>query len=729
MAAGARRQDRTGEIGGEELSGTLLSITFRNEDNGYTVGRVEVEGARDPLTVVGPMPGVEIGDTLRLVGRHVTHPSFGRQFEVRRCELRPPSGRLGLVRFLGGGRIKGVGPKTAEKIVDALGLDVLDRLRAEPRLLETVPGLSRARAEAILGQLEEQRAAAGALVFLADHGLGPALAQRVWKRYGERTVELVRANPYRLADEVAGIGFRVADGLAAQLGLDPESDFRIACGLRWLLGQAAAQGHCGLPAEELVRHAAEFLGVDEARAESVLVERLSAGELVEDGLVYRPELLLAEKLVALHLLRRIDEGEPVLRLPPGEAARQAAESSGFELADDQRRALDVLLGSPVAVLTGGPGVGKTTIVRCLVDLLRRHDRRFALAAPTGRAARRLAEATGSEASTLHRLLGLLPGETGLRALRDEPLDVDVLVVDEVSMVDVELMSEVCQALPPGAGLLLVGDADQLPSVGPGEVLRALVGSGAVPVARLTTIFRQAGNSGIVRVAHELNAGEVPRFDEGPGGEAFFVEREEPAAVLETLLGLVSERIPKRFGLLPLRDVQVVTPMHGGPLGTVALNDALREALNPPGEGRPELRRFGRLFRLGDKVMQVRNNYDVDVFNGDIGTIARLDEDDGVVHVRFDDRLVEYALDALDQLEPAFAITCHKSQGSEFPAVVMPIVTAHAIMLRRNLVYTAFTRARRVLCAVGQSRALRMAAASPGAGHRHGRLAERLRGEA
>lgn len=716
-----------GETGDAVVHGTLLSITFRNEDNGYTVARIEVEGRKLPVTAVGVMPGVETGDTLALGGRWSEHPSYGRQLDVTRCELRLPAGRTGLIKFLGGGRIKGVGPKTAEKIVDALGNDVLARLERDPDLLASV--VSRKKADTILAQLEEQKASSAAIVFLQEHGLGPGQSQRVWRAYGERTVEVVRANPWRMADEVAGIGFKLADTVARHLGHEPDSADRVSAGLRYMLGQAALDGHVGLPAELMVEQGAAFLGVDEMRAEGVLVETLQAGELIEDGLVYRPELLEDERTVASALRAALAHQGPLVDVSPEVAVQASEMSSGVELSDDQRRALAVALGARVSVITGGPGVGKTTIIRCLLDVLRDAGKRAALAAPTGRAARRLSETTGREASTLHRLLGILPTGSGFRRERTEPIEQDVLIVDETSMVDISLMATVVQALPPGAGLVLVGDVDQLPSVGPGEVLRAFIDSGVVPVARLSTIFRQAEHSGIVRVAHELNAGEVPAFDEGPDGQAFFVERDDPGAALEAIRAMVVERIPQRFGLHPLRDVQVLTPMHGGPLGTTALNEALREALNPPTPDRPEINRFGRLFRRGDKVMQVRNNYDLNVFNGDVGLLVTVNAEAGTAVVDFEGRRVEYGFDALDQLEPAFAITCHKSQGSEFPAVVLPLVSAHFVMLRRNLVYTAFTRARQVLVAVGQWRALSTAAAAEGSGYRHSRLAERLRGEA
>ncbi len=726
-ADAARRPEPAGEDAAQNLVGSLLGITFRNEENGYTVARVLVEGRKEPVTAVGVMAGVVEGDTVALAGRWVLHPSFGRQLQVERCELRLPHGRVGLVRFLGGGRFHGIGPVTAERIVDALGPDALEKIETQPAVLDRVPNLKRAQKQVILEQLHEQRAAAEALVFLVDHGLGPAHSQRVWRRYREATVGLVRADPWRLAEDIVGIGFKTADALAQRLGHAVDAPERVAAGLLHLLASAALEGHVGLPRELLAAEGARFLGVDETLVESVLRETLQTGRLVDDELVYRPELLAAEKTVALGLRRLLAVEEPLVPLDAAAAVALSEGRQGLTLSEDQRRALTTAVGGRVSVITGGPGVGKTTIVRCLVDLLRQQELRVALAAPTGRAARRLEQATSVPASTLHRLLGLQPGAHDLLAVPEHPLEADVLVVDEVSMVDIALMAAVVSALPDGAGLILVGDVDQLPSVGPGAVLAGCIGSGVVPVARLGTIFRQAEHGGIVRVAHQLNAGEAPEFDEGPDGEAFFVERDHAPAALAAITQLVVERIPRRFRLHPLRDVQVLTPMHGGPLGTVALNDALRAALNPAAEGRPEITRFGRLYRQGDKLMQVRNNYDLNVFNGDIGVLARLDLDAQGLDVDFDGRRVHYELDDLDQLEPAYAITCHKSQGSEFPAVVLALTSAHHVMLRRNLVYTAFTRARRALVAVGQLRALAKAAATVDTGARHGRLAERLRG--
>ncbi len=709
------------------LDGSLVGITFRNEENGYTVGRMEVEGRRHLVTVVGTMAGVEEGDSLRVAGRWTEHPHYGQQLSLTSCELRLPSGRKGLIQYLGGGRLKGVGAKTAEKIVDALGLDVLERLQRDPELLASVPGIGATRARVITDQLLEQREAAAALVFLADHGLGPAAAQRVWRAYRETTVEVVRSNPYRLAEEVFSIGFKTADNLARQLGMEIDAPFRIAAGLHHLLGRAGLEGHVGLPAEMLVERAAPFLEVDEQAVQAELDACCQSGRLIDDGLIYRPDLHTAECEVAAQVKRLLDDPTPPTDLAADAAIAWAEAQSGLELADDQRQALAVSLNHKLSVITGGPGVGKTTIVRLLVDVLRRQGLQLALAAPTGRAARRLEEATGQEAATLHRLLGIRPAGEGRFQRREEPLDVDVLIVDEMSMVDISLMATVLDALRDGAGLVLVGDEDQLPSVGPGEVLAAFIASGLVPVARLTTVFRQAHHSGIVRVAHELNAGEMPRFDDQRDGQAFWVERPDPGAALAAMTSMIAERIPARFGLDPVRDVQVLTPMHRGPMGTIALNEALREVLNPADPSRQEVQRFGRLFRQGDKVMQVRNNYDLDVFNGDIGQILDLPAE-GPATVLFDGRSVEYTLDQLDQLEPAFAITCHKSQGSEFPAVILPLFNSQYLMLRRNLVYTAFTRARQVLVALGEWSALQRAAATVDSGRRHGRLAERLSGD-
>lgn len=712
--------------GSTQLVGTLLGITFRNDDNGYTVARIEAEEQRQPVSVVGVMPGVEVGDTVALRGRWNEHPQYGRQLEVEGCQLRLPTGRKGLIRFLGGGRVRGVGPKTAERIVDALGLDVLERLERNPELLTTVPGVSSTKAMAINMQLQEQREAASILVFLADHGLGPAHSQKVYKRYGANTVETVRANPYRLAEDVFGIGFRIADGVALSMGHDRDGAFRIEAGLTHLLGRAAVEGHVGLPVELLVERSAAFLEVDQQRVESVLVDSVQQHRLVEDGLIYRPELREAEVTVARHVQRLLQSRGGPTDVAPEAAIADAERTQGFELSDDQRDALRCALTSKLAVITGGPGVGKTTLVRCLVEVLQRQHLVVALAAPTGRAARRLEQATEHTASTLHRLLGLQPtGGAGWHRDASEPLAADVLIVDETSMVDVALMATVLSALPDRAALVLVGDVDQLPSVGPGEVLRSFIESERVPVARLSTIFRQAAHSGIVRVAHELNAGRRPEFDDGPDGQAFFIERRNPAGTLEALKQMAAERIPKRFGLDPLSDVQVLTPMHRGPLGTQALNEALRELLNPPSPSKPQVERYGRVFRKGDKLMQVKNNYELDVFNGDIGLCVALDEDGDLLRVDFDGRRVDYGLDQLDQLEPAFAITCHKSQGSEFPAVLLPLTQGQMMMLRRNLVYTAFTRAKKVLVALGEGAALERAVSTHDTGRRHSRLRERL----
>ncbi len=714
--------------GPQDVHGVLRTITFRNDDNGYTVARLDVEGHDDPVTIVGIMPGVESGDSLVVRGRWTAHKTYGPQLDIDACEVRPPSGRDGLTRYLGSGRIRGVGPVLAERIVEAYWPDVLDGIEARPAGLSRIKGISKRLAAGIAEQLAEQREAASALVFLQDHGVGTAHALRIWRHYKGRTVELVRANPYRLAEEVFGIGFRTADGIAKALGHENDAAFRVAAGLAHGLGRAAIEGHTGLPTELLCERTAAFLEVDLLRVEGVLAECLAADRLIEDGLVYLPDLHAAEVAVAAGVHRLLASGatsDGLITAIPDDALQRAG---GLEPSPDQRAALATVLGSRLGVVTGGPGVGKTTIVRALIDLLAAEGLKVALAAPTGRAARRLTEACGRPASTLHRLLGITPLSQGFRAEREEPLEIDVLVVDESSMVDIALMAEVMQALPDAAGLVLVGDVDQLPSVGAGSVLSDFIRSGVVPVGRLTTIFRQAENSGIVRVAHQINAGELPRFDPGPDGQAFFVERGEASEVVAALISMATDRIPQRFGLDPRRDVQVITPMHSGPLGTAALNDALREVLNPPRRGAAEILRFGRIYRAGDKVMQVRNNYDTSVFNGDIGLLGEVDEEAGSAWVEFDGRRVDYALDDLDQLQPAYAITCHKSQGSEFPAVVLPVVSGHAVMLRRNLFYTAFTRARQVLVAVGETSALQRAARDAREGERFSRLAERLRGD-
>jgi len=728
------RDDPVGSAGGgppsgtTTVTGTVARIVYANEENGWTVLRFHTDSG-NPVTAVGTLLGVRAGDRLRLTGRWTTHPKFGEQLEVEGYLPVEPSTREGIRRFLASGRLRGVGPVMAERIVDAFGLQALDVIEHEPERLTEVPGIGPSKAARIVESWKEHRGIYPVMVFLQSHGISPALAVKIHKRFGAAAVETVRENPYVLAEEIHGVGFLTADRIARSLGIEPDAPERLRAGLLYTLRQATLDGHVYLPQERLVEEGARLLGVDpgplpehvaglEAR-DAVVVE--TAGG--ERG-VFLPWLHAAEVTVAAELTRLVSGTVPS-RLDPEAAVAWFESRSELALDEEQRRALRTALTAPVTVITGGPGTGKTTIVRGLTSVYEAKNLRVLLAAPTGRAAKRLAEATGMPARTIHRLLEYQPAEHAFARHRQRPLDADLLVVDEVSMLDVELAASLLAAVPPRCRVVLVGDADQLPSVGPGQVLADILGSGAVPSVRLERIFRQEHGSLIVANAHRVNHGQLPVLHDGADlADFYFVERRDPAAAASVVIDLVANRIPGRFGLDPVDDVQVLTPVHRGELGVAALNEALQEALNPAGE---RLEVGFRSFRRGDKVMQVRNNYDLGVFNGDLGRVRGVDEEEGTLLVDFDGRLVAVPAENLDELTVAYACTIHKSQGSEYPAVVIALHDQHWVMLQRNLLYTGITRGRRLVVIVGTRRALARAVRNADQRRRHTRLALRLRG--
>lgn len=717
----------TGGEGAETLEAAVRRTVYSNDDSGWTVIRVSPDDG-PPATVTGPLLGVRDGDRLRMTGRWVEHPRFGRQFEVSSFIQLLPSTLDGIRRYLASRRIRGIGPKTADRLVDAFGLATFDVLDREPARLLEVRGIGSATARRIASSWSEQRAHREVLVFLASHGVTPGLALRVARRYGASALHTVRSNPYRLAEEVSGIGFLTADRIARGLGVPPEAPERLEAGVLHVLSRAADDGHTALLESQLAEDARAALGVD---AEiGAAVARLAARGAVAlrptpegVGRVALAVLDRAERRVAANL-RRLLAAEA--GGPPVDVDRALAWHDGrssLRLAGSQRHAVELALGPGVAVVTGGPGTGKTTLVRALVDILERRGDRIELAAPTGRAAKRLAEATGRAARTVHRLLEFAPATASFARGPDLPLDTDLVVIDEASMLDVELAASLLEAVPSGCRLLLVGDADQLPSVGPGNVLGDVIASSAVPTVRLDRIFRQAESSRIVVNAHRIQAGELPLLDhEPPAGDFYFVSRDDPGAAADTVVELVTRRIPDRFRLHPVRDVQVLTPMHRGPLGVAALNRRLQEVLAPPG---PELAVGERRFRAGDKVMQVRNNYELDVFNGDLGLVERVDVDARELVVRFDERSLVLGDDQLDDLVTAYACTVHKAQGSEYPAVVLVLHRHHHVMLERHLLYTAVTRARRLLVLVGTRGAIRRSVQTDRGRRRQTTLVERL----
>jgi exodeoxyribonuclease V alpha subunit len=724
---------RPGSAVDENIEGTLERIVFSGTNGEFTVVRLKVEGQAEPVTAVGTLLGLPVGARLRTTGYFENNPRFGRQFRIVSYTELSPQTLDGIRRYLGAGLIKGIGPEFANRIVARFGERTLEILDAQPERIRDVPGIGHSRAEAVKKAWAAQRGQREVMVFLQGYGVSPALAARIYKRYGAAAVQRVRENPYRLAFDVWGIGFLSADRLAASLGIGKETDMRIEAGVRHVLDEAGSQGHVYLPRERLAQDASVRLEVDATLVEPAIDRLARRGEIAiehagDQVAAYETGLLRAERSAAEGLGRILNAKCKVLPVEPDQAIARYESEANISLAPRQAEAIRRALIEPLLVITGGPGVGKTTIVRGIVSTFLRCNLRVALAAPTGRAAKRLQEATGQPAATLHRLLEWRPAEGMFGRNRDRPLDADLLVVDEASMIDIRLCADVVAALADGTRLLLVGDQDQLPSVGPGMVLRDTIASGAVPVVRLDEIFRQAAQSLIVTNAHRIHAGELPEIDGAPAAgpikdtrDFFFLEKDDPAQAAQTIRDLVVTRLPGYYGFSPF-DIQVLTPMHKGDLGAMNLNQLLQEALTA---GAEQLQSGSRIFRTGDRVMQLRNNYDKDVFNGDVGRITRVAREAGELVVTFDEREVAYASDELDELALAYAATVHKSQGSEYAAVVIPIHTQHFVMLQRSLLYTAVTRGKKLVVLVGTRKALAIAVRNAEVAQRCTRLQDRL----
>ncbi|HEX2223591.1 MAG TPA: ATP-dependent RecD-like DNA helicase, partial [Thermoanaerobaculia bacterium] len=701
------------------LEGVLDRVVFANEENAWSVVRLAVPGHRDPVTAVGNLLGVQPGENLRLTGAWVNDPRHGRQFKVTSYATVAPATIVGIEKYLGSGLIRGVGKVMAARLVGAFGLETLDVIENQPERLKEVEGIGPKRSGEILRAWNEQREIKDVMVFLQSHGVSTHYAIKIYKAYGALASDLVRENPYRLAVDIYGIGFKTADKIAAALGISPTAPQRIEAGVLHLLGQAADRGHLYLPRPQIAEEAKALLGLTGDRADLNLIAQAIAalgesGQVVIEPLVAPPDepdrpdeavflkaLHTAETGAANRLRALMIQPQLPLELDVERALDWFEKKERLELARQQRQAIRSGLTRKVLVITGGPGTGKTTLIRGLVTILEKKKQKVLLAAPTGRAAKRLSEATGGEATTLHRLLEFNPRTRAFDRNRDHPLSCDLLIVDEVSMLDTVLAYHLLRAVPDHGRLVLVGDVDQLPSVGPGRVLADLIRSDEIEVVRLTEIFRQAEKSLIVVNAHRINSGQPPVLESvDSDGDFFFIERREPDEVLETIAQLVSRRIPGKFALDPVEQIQVLTPMNRGPLGTENLNLTLRDLLNPAGR---TLTRGSQTLRVGDKVMQVRNNYDLEVFNGDIGRVTEIDEEEQLVRVLVDGRPVAYDFSALDELVLAYACSIHKSQGSEYPCVVIPLHTQHYVMLQRNLLYTAVTRARRLAILVGEPR--------------------------
>jgi exodeoxyribonuclease V alpha subunit len=713
----------------ETIKGFIDRILFHNPDNGFAVLRVQLPGKRDQATVVGHVAQANAGEYVEATGAWAQDRDHGLQFKADELHTAPPHTAEGIEKYLGSGLIKGIGPRFAKKIVAVFGQRSLIVIDESPAFLQQVPGIGPRRLRSIRESWQTQKSVQKILVFLQSHGIGSARAARIYKTYGDKAVETITANPYCLETDIWGIGFQTADQLAMRLGIDKSSPVRARAAVRFVLKNLSGKGHCGFPEEQVIERTCELTQIDRAAAAAAVATAVTEKEVVRETVadgtwLFLKELHAAEIGVA-RALGRLRSGAHPLAATDVEAAIAWTERKiGIQLATTQRQAVREATRNKVLVITGGPGVGKTTIIRAIVEIFSAKGLAVSLCAPTGRAAKRLGEATQQEAKTIHRLLEYDPGRGGFKRDDRTPIDCDLLVVDEGSMVDVVLMNQLLRAVKAAACLLLVGDVDQLPSVGPGAVLSDIIESRAVCVVRLTEIFRQAGQSLIVRAAHQVNAGLMPESSAGDQGDFYTIEARDPATVMERIISLVRDRIPARFGLDSIQDIQVLTPMNRTELGTRNLNARMQEILNPPRQGSGEAR-FGWTFRQGDKVLQTVNDYDKEVFNGDLGRIVSIDDINQEIKVDFDGRRVKYDYSDLDELTLAYAITIHKSQGSEYPAVVIPLCTQHFVMLQRNLLYTAITRGKKLVVLVGNRRALQLAVGRQDTNKRYTALASRL----
>jgi exodeoxyribonuclease V alpha subunit len=698
----------------EQLSGSVERVTFHSEDSGFCVLKVKVKGQRDLVTVVGSSGTVGPGEYIDCHGTWVTNREYGLQFKAEHLRIVLPATLEGMEKYLGSGLVKGIGSHFAKQLIQAFGMNVFDIIENAPDRLMELSGIGLSRRDSVVKSWQDQKMIREIVVFLQSHGIGTARAVRIYKTYGQQSITKVRENPYRLALDIQGIGFKTADKLAERLGISRESLVRAEAGVRHVLQEGSNDGHCALILNKLVDSAVQLLEIPEAIIQDAIQSELQAGRLVseivdDETLIFLVAFYRSEVTVAKNLKRLSLYDTAWTRDINIEKAIPWVESqTGLQLSDTQKDALKMALQRKIVIITGGPGVGKTTLVNSILKIIRAKTNKIILGAPTGRAAKRLADSTGLEAKTLHRMLEFDPQGRGFKRDEHNPLEADLVVIDEMSMVDITMMNHLLKAIPDHAGLLLVGDVDQLPSVGPGAVLANLIDSEKIPTVRLTEIFRQAKSSQIVVNAHRVNAGYLPK--NMPVSQKltdfYFIAADTPELIHEKLMQVVTERIPRRFGFDPIRHVQVLVPMNRGGLGARALNIDLQKRLNP--DGKNTITRFGYSYAEGDKVIQTINNYNKEVFNGDIGFITNIDLETSVMMVLFEGRLVEYEFDELDELSLAYATTIHKAQGSEYPAVVIPIATQHYMLLQRNLLYTGLTRGKSLVVIVGQPKAVGMA---------------------
>ncbi len=713
----------------ERLSGSIERVTFHSEESGFCVLRAKVKGQRELITVIGSAASITPGEYVECIGIWHNDRTHGLQFKATQLKVVPPSTLEGIEKYLGSGMVKGIGPHFAKVLVKAFKENVFTVIETEPEKLLTLAGIGKKRMEKVTSAWAEQKFIREIMVFLQSHGIGTGRAVRIYKTYGEESIIKVTENPYRLALDIHGIGFKTADALAMKLGIAPDSLIRAQAGVRHVLQEIADDGHCAAPWDTLIEEASKLLEI----ADPILDEAIHA-EIAEENLIqedidgklclFLTPLHRAESGTATSILRLLKGTPPWGVIDTDKAIPWVEGKTGLTLSGSQQEAVKLALSSKMVVITGGPGVGKTTLVNNILLTIRAKNMVVTLCAPTGRAAKRLTESTGIEAKTIHRLLEFDPKTFGFKRNRDNTLETDLVVIDESSMVDIALMNKLLAAVPDKAALMIVGDVDQLPSVGPGAVLADIIESGRIPTVRLTEIFRQAASSRIIVNAHRINKGEMPLKAEGTElSDFYFIPADTPEEIHDKLLQVVTERIPKRFGLHPVKDVQVLTPMNRGGLGSHSLNAELQKALNETGESK--VTRFGTTFAPGDKVIQTVNNYDKEVFNGDIGQITEIDVEEGQLKVDYDGSIVEYEFGELDEVSLAYATSIHKSQGSEYPAVVIPLAMQHYSLLERNLIYTAVTRGKKLVTIIGQPKALAMAVKNRKSNKRLTKLAARI----
>lgn len=704
----------------QKLRCVVERITYQNPENGYSVMRVKVKGYDELVTLVGNLLEVPAGSVLLCEGDWKVDKRYGSQFVAQTWEEVMPATLYGIEKYLGSGLVKGIGPKFAQLIVSRFGLDTIEIIETDIERLYEVPGIGRKRVEKIAESWEKQKDIKNVMLFLQGYGVSTAYAAKIYRQYGKESIDTVKTNPYKLADDIWGIGFKTADTIASKMGYEKNDLRRLKSGVTYTLSHMAEEGNVYAEEEQLVKSAIELLDADETPVRQAISEMLQSEDLIADAeAIYMPPFYYAEVGTASRLNKLLDfvEGSLFNIIPD---ISVISKQTGVEYDEVQAEAIREAVSSKVMVLTGGPGTGKTTTTQGIIAALKAMGLRILLAAPTGRAAKRMSEATGMEAKTIHRLLEYNPKD-GYKRNDDNPLEGDALIVDECSMIDLLLMNNLMKAIPAGMRLVLVGDIDQLPSVGAGNVLRDIIDSKRIPVIRLTRIFRQAQESRIVMSAHSINKGVFPDTSNGKNTDFFFIQQEDPEQAVETIVKLVKERLPNAYKR-PTSDIQVLTPMQRGVVGAANLNMALQTVLNP---GQVSLNRSGYSFRQGDRVMQLRNNYDKEVFNGDLGYIERVDMEDRTLFVCFDGRTVEYDVSELDELTLAYATTIHKSQGSEYPIVVMPVLMTHYVMLQRNLIYTGITRAKKICVLVGTKKALSFAIRNLSVLKRNTKLKERL----